>query len=132
MDFPICNDDVPLDEYIQSIDSFLFRINRHKNKIIYDFISKWIDGTDIKIISILSFKNIKNDKLPLEEHTKHIMQQYSNDTAKKLGVDFIFDENEYNKDTIIAFLRIILNEIGYKIIYRTKNKIIYWSIIRFL
>jgi hypothetical protein len=123
---PEYNNNTSYPEFLRKLEQYQEQINRKKYNLILDFINELLNNNNnIKYSSITEFKNIKISKLLNNTiHNNNIINKFIPQFIKLFGIE----EINNNEQSLIKYLKTILDKINYKLVPKNFNDEICYSI----
>ena len=100
--------------------------DKQKKTFILNFINKLIDKP---IISLYNFKYVKETDFPSDNDSKKILLKYFELINLTFNLNLVYDENTFNRFNLIELLRLMLKSIDVKLIKKTFNNVVHYSIV---
>jgi len=100
--------------------------DKQKKTFILNFINKLINKP---ILSLYNFKYVKETDFPSDNDSKKILLKYFELINLTFNLNLVYDENTFNRINLIELLRLMLKSIDVKLIKKTFNNVVNYSII---
>jgi hypothetical protein len=100
--------------------------DKQKKTFILNFINKLINKP---ILSLYNFKYVKETDFPSDNDSKKILLKYFELINLTFNLNLVYDENTFNRINLIELLRLMLKSIDVKLIKKTFNDVVNYSII---
>lgn len=131
---PIYDGKETINQYLKRITQYQDQIKKKNYEIILKYINLWFIPYNIKLKSLIDFKNITDDKLETHnDHNKNFLKLKAKNICTELSIENIIDEKIDEKDLsihrIISFFRTVLKTIDYSLIRKNIGNNFYYSII---
>jgi hypothetical protein len=110
MDYPKYDKNDPPYVYINKLKDFEYELKREKYNIVFSFIDEIAKIINIKIKSLIDFKNINRNSLIKNKIVIKLIKKKYKSVLTKLNLSYEFD------DDIYELFNVMLNPIGYKLI----------------
>jgi hypothetical protein len=131
---PIYDGKETINQYLKRITQYQDQLKKKNYDIILKYINLWLIPYNIKLKSLIDFKNITDDKLETHsDHNKNFLKLKSKNICTELSIENIIDEKIDEKDLsihrIISFFRTVLKTIDYSLIRKNIGNNFYYLII---
>ena len=101
--------------YLQNLNDYIKLKDEPRINKVLKFINNWLELTKEKKYKSLTGINIYINKLPTDEKSKEYLIKYFKKYDKEFNLDLEYNEELFNTDNILYFIKLMLKKLNYTI-----------------
>ena len=107
--------------YLQNLNNYIKEKDAPRIKLFLKFINNWLELPKEKKYKSLAGINLYTNKLPNDDKSKEYLIKYFKKYDKEFNLELEYNEELFNTDNMLYFIKLILKKMNYTLKLDKKN-----------